>query len=59
MVRMTRSWEAGRRPFIGDCYDATRHVNMITKPAFRTPVSSVGYALIICCGGGEIEAALA
>jgi hypothetical protein len=30
---------------------------MIMKPTFGTPVSSVEYALITCCGGEEMKAA--
>lgn len=49
---------AERWSFISWPFDVTRHVNMSMKPTFGTPVSSIGYALITCCGNVEMKAAL-
>jgi hypothetical protein len=44
-----------RWTFIGDMLIATRHVNVKVTAIFVLPVSSVGDALITCCGEEEMK----
>jgi hypothetical protein len=50
-----KSWMAEIWSFIDDILVATRHVSVNATTIFDTPVSSVGYALITCCGEDEMK----